>query len=260
MVDGPILYEKKDNIGLITFNRPENRNSMTNETVFAFRKVVDGIKKDGDLRCLIVTGSGNTFCGGADFNSGFENRKDASLDEILMDFYRPFLEMGALSIPVIAAINGHAVGGGFGITLMCDIRVADRNVKLGANFARLGLHSGMAISYVLPRLVGLARANELLLTGRLVRGDRAEAMGLVNYAVDRGRALEKAMELAKEIARCAPAAVRMIKSSIYRGLGWNPVDAAEVESYLQARTFEMEDGKEGIKALLEKRVPNFQGK
>ncbi len=260
MNSAPILYSKNDKIGRITFNRPDNRNSMTNETVFAFQEIVDQVRRDKELRCLVVTGSGNTFCGGADFNSGFDKENGSSLNETLMDFYRPFLAMGSLEIPVIAAINGHAIGGGFGITLMSDIRVADRQAKLGANFARLGLHSGMAISYVLPRLVGLAKANELLFTGRIITGEQAASMGLVNYAVEGDAVMEKAMALAAEIASSAPAAIRMMKRSIYRGLDWNPLEAAEVESFIQARTFEMEDGKEGIKALLEKRSPEFKGK
>jgi enoyl-CoA hydratase/carnithine racemase len=177
-----------------------------------------------------------------------------------MEFYRPFLEIGNLKTPVIAAINGHAIGGGFGITLLCDIRVADRKAKMGANFTRLGLHSGMAISYTLPRLVGVARANELLFTGRLITGEEAAALGLVNYAVNREDVMDKALDLAGEITQSAPAAVQMMKRSVYEGLDWNPVLAAAMEARNQARTFEMEDAKEGIIAMLEKRTPNFTGR
>jgi enoyl-CoA hydratase/carnithine racemase len=206
------------------------------------------------------TGSGATFCGGADLKSGFEKNHGEFLSEALMGFYRPYLEIGSIKVPVIAAINGHAIGGGFGITLLCDIRVADRKAKMGANFTRLGLHSGMAVSYILPRLVGLARANELLFTGRLITGEEAAAIGLVNYAVDREAVMDKALALAGEIAQSAPAAVQMMKLSIYEGLDWNPVRAAAMEAQNQARTFEMEDAKEGISAVLEKRTPNFTGR
>jgi len=256
----PILYEKLNKIGRITFNRPDNLNSMNHKTNLAFQEIIDHVKADKELRCIVITGSGSTFCGGADFKSGFEKNSGPRLNEVLMDFYSPFLDIGNLKIPVIGAINGHAIGGGLGIALMCDIRVANSRTTLGATFTRLGLHSGMAVSYILPRLVGLAKANELLFTGRMITGEEAALMGLVNYAVDKNKVMEKAMALADEIALSAPAAVQMMKHSIYRGLDWDPVTAAEIESLYQARTFEMEDAKEGIAAMFEKRKPNFQGK
>jgi enoyl-CoA hydratase/carnithine racemase len=256
----PILYDKQDKIGTITLNRPENRNSMDPETMPAFQKILDRVRQDKKLRCLIITGSGSSFCSGADFKSGVIQRGRPLLNQMLLNLYQPFLDIGKLKIPVIGAINGHAIGGGLGLALMCDIRVADKGAKMGANFARLGLHSGMAISYVLPRLVGLAKANELLFTGAIITGEEAFSMGLVNYAVDKGAVMEKALDLAARIARCAPAAVQMMKHSIYQGLDWNTLKAAEMEAHVQSRTFEMEDAQEGIAALLEKRVPNFQGR
>ncbi len=260
MENKPILYVKKKKIGQISFNRSDNLNSMNHETVSAFQKIIDQVKKDNDLRCLVITGSGTTFCGGADFKSGFQKNAGSRLSDVLMDFYKPFLDIGNLQIPVIAAINGHAIGGGLGIALMCDIRVVNKNAKLGATFTRLGLHSGMAVSYILPRLVGLAKANELLFTGKMISGEEAALTGLVNYAVDKDNVMDKSMALANEIADCAPVAVQMMKHSIYRGLDWNPIKAAEIESLYQARTFEMEDAEEGISALFEKRKPNFQGR
>jgi enoyl-CoA hydratase/carnithine racemase len=260
MTDAPVTYTQKNKIGLISFNRPDNLNTMNSEIITAFQEIIDHVKSDKELRCLIITGSGSTFCGGADLKSGFEKNHGEFLSEALMEFYRPFLEIGNLKAPVIAAINGHAIGGGFGITLLCDIRVADRKAKIGANFTRLGLHSGMAISYILPRLVGLARANELLFTGRLITGEEAAALGLVNYAVNREDVMDKSLALAGEIAQSAPAAVQMMKRSVYEGLDWNPVRAAAMEARIQARTFEMEDAKEGISAVLEKRTPNFTGR
>ncbi len=256
----PIIYDKKDKIAVITLNRPDNRNSMDLENMPAFQKILDQVKQDQELRCLIITGSGNTFCSGADFKSGLIQKDRPLLNKVLLDLYQPFLDIGKLKIPVIAAINGHTIGGGLGLALMCDIRVANNRAKMGANFARLGLHSGMAISYILPRLVGLAKANELLFTGSIITGEQAFSMGLVNYAVDKEEVMEKALALAGQIALCAPIAVQMMKHSIYQGLDWDPVRAAEMEAHVQSRTFEMEDAREGISALLEKRTPNFQGK
>ncbi len=259
MKEKSILYDKKNTVGILQFNRPENRNSMDNETLADFESCIDEIKQDKNLRCLIITGSGTTFCGGADLTNSIIGDGSVLSPDVLMDFYRPFLEVGMLKIPVIAAINGHAIGGGFGLALLSDIRIANNKAKLGANFARLGIHSGMAVSYILPRLVGVARANELLFTGKIITGQTAAQTGLVNDAVNEDRVMDISLNLAREIAKSAPAAVQMMKQSIYRELDWQPVRAAEREALNQALSFGMDDSKEGIAALLEKRNPEFRG-
>jgi len=122
------------------------------------------------------------------------------------------------------------------------------------------LHSGMAVSYMLPRIVGLPLANELLFTGRLITGEETAGIGLANYVLEGDQVLEKAWELAEEIAGCAPVAVRMIKQAIRRGIQWDPRSASEMDALYQSRTFEMDDAKEGIRALLENRNPVFKGR
>lgn len=255
----PVLFETQDLIAQITLNRPENRNSMDKETMPAFLEAVNRVKDDNNLRCLIITGTGKSFCAGADFKSGIVDDRGALPHETLLKTYGPFLEIQEIKIPIIAAMNGHAVGGGFGLGLICDIRIANIDSKYGANFARLGLHTGMAISYMLPRIAGMSVASELLFTGRLIDGKTAADIGLASYALRENEISEKAWALAREIAASAPAAVRMIKRSIHRDLGWDPAGAAEIEAYCQARTFEMDDAREGISALLEKREPVFKG-
>jgi enoyl-CoA hydratase/carnithine racemase len=260
MPEAPVLFAIKDHIAQITLNRPNNRNAMDDETMPAFRETVALVKEDKDLRCLIITGSGSTFCSGADFKSGIVDNKGRLPHQTLMEAYGPFLEIQELELPTIAAMNGHAIGGGFGLALICDIRIACRQSKYGANFARLGLHTGMAVSYMLPQIIGLPRANELLYTGRLITGEQAAEIGLANYALEGDQVVPKAWELAEEIASAAPVAVKMIKRAIYRHLQWNPSRAAEIDALYQSRTFEMEDAKEGIRALLEKRKPTFHGR
>jgi enoyl-CoA hydratase/carnithine racemase len=260
MAEDPVLVEKIGCITRIQLNRPENRNSMNSNLMSAFFKAVAGVKSARETRCLVITGSGKTFCAGADFKSEGENDLFQLPNVAFMNIYRPFLELQQLSIPIIGALNGHAIGGGFGLSLMCDLRVANRDAKYGASFAKLGIHSGMAISYLLPRLVGLPRANELLFTGRLIDGTQSLEMGLVNYAEPEDQVMVRAMALAEEIASSAPVAVSMMKRSIYRGLNWDVIAAAEWEAHCQSRTFEMEDAKEGIAAFLEKREPSFKGR
>jgi enoyl-CoA hydratase/carnithine racemase len=260
MSNPPILFEKQGFIAQITLNRPENRNSMDKETMPAFLEAINSVNNDHDLRCLIITGTGKSFCAGADFKSGLVEERGTLPHEKLLEIYGPFLKIQEIKIPTIAAMNGHAIGGGFGLGLICDIRIANIDSKYGANFARLGIHTGMAISYMLPRIVGLPVANELLFTGRLINGKTAVDIGLANYALGENEISEKAWELAREIAAAAPVAVRMIKRSVQRGLDWNPSGAAEWEAHCQSRTFEMDDTREGISALLEKREPVFRGK
>ena len=260
MLDAPILLEKKNKIAQITINRPQNRNSMDQEVMPAFLETVNRVKEDPEIRCVIITGTGKSFCAGADFKDSRQENPDLLPHERLLEVYEPFLKISEIKVPTIGALNGHAIGGGFGLALICDIRVANKDAKYGANFARLGLHSGMAVSYMLPRLVGLPRANELLFTGRLVNGETASQIGLANYAVEESDVLKKAWELAEEIAGCAPAAVRMMKRNVYRGINWDPRSAAEIEAHCQSRSLETEDAKEGIRALLEKRVPEFKGR
>ena len=174
--------------------------------------------------------------------------------------YSPFLSVLDIEVPTIAALNGHAIGGGLGLAIVCDIRVANRTSKYGANFVRLGLHPGMATTYILPRLVGVPKAAELILTGRIITGEEAAELGLANHAVDADQVLEKSWEIAREIATAAPIAVRLAKRSFYRGIDWDPRTAAELEAHAQSRTLETEDSREGIRALLEKRPAQFRSR
>jgi enoyl-CoA hydratase/carnithine racemase len=260
MTDKAVLFESNDNIGVITLNRPDNRNSMTSELLDAFAEASAAARADRDVRCVVITGNGRCFSAGADFKSQIQrDAPGAQPHERSFAMYQPFLSVLDIEVPVIGALNGHAIGGGFGLALVCDIRIANRDAKYGANFTRLGLHPGMAISYTLPRLIGVSRAAELLFTGRLFKGDEAESMGLVSAAVDADDVLPRAMELAKEIALSAPIAVRMTKRSLYQGLAWNVRDAAHSEAFAQAVTVPTKDVAEGVAALLEKRLPRFTG-
>ncbi|MCH2173932.1 enoyl-CoA hydratase/isomerase family protein [Myxococcota bacterium] len=265
MSDDAVLYEVVDHIATITLNRPENRNSMTPEVLVGLGDAVDRVRADSDIRCVVLTGRGQSFCAGADFKSR-EPLGDGSDDvytapnERAYATYAHFLSLLEIEVPIVAAMQGHAIGGGLGLALVCDLRVANREARFGANFVRLGLHPGMATTYLLPRLMGVPRATELLLTGRILDGAEAAEMGLVHYAVEVENVLARANELAREIASAAPLAVRWTKQSIYRGLNWDPVSAARFEAHVQSRTFETEDSREGISALLGRRDPDFRGR
>ncbi|MEM9487684.1 MAG: enoyl-CoA hydratase/isomerase family protein [Myxococcota bacterium] len=262
MNDAPVLFDRRGQVGLITLNRPDNRNSMTPELLGEFAAVVARVRGEAEVRCVVITGTGRCFSAGADFRSDIQRSDKArpmQSHERSYAIYEPFLSVLDIEVPVIAALNGHAVGGGFGLALMCDLRIANLESKYGANFTRLGLHPGMAISYLLPRLIGVARAADLLFTGRLVLGDEAERMGLVSAAVPGEQVLDRAMEMAQSIADNAPIAVRMTKRSLYESLGWDPRQAAFREAFAQAVTLDTSDVEEGVAALLDKRKPVFRG-
>jgi enoyl-CoA hydratase/carnithine racemase len=213
-----------------------------------------------DLRCLVVTGTGSCFSSGADFKSQTQRGGDhRAPSERSYGMYEPFLTLLDIDVPVIGALNGHAVGGGFGLALICDVRIGARDARYGANFVKLGLSPGMAISYLLPRLIGLARASELLLTGRLVDGTEAERLGILNRAVAADEVVPEGLALARTIADNAPVAVRATKRAIQRGLDLQVRDAARVEACAQAESLQTDDSREGIAALLAKRPPRFTG-
>jgi enoyl-CoA hydratase len=258
MTDPAVRFTASDDIGVLTLNRPDNRNSMTPELLDAFAAATTEARA-ARLRCL-VTGTGTCFSAGADFKSRVQRDDDQRApNERSYAMYEPFLSLLDIAAPVIGALNGHTVGGGFGLALVCDLRIGALDAKYGANFVKLGLAPGMAISYLLPRLIGVARANELLFTGRLVDGAEAERLGILNRAVPAEAVLDEALALARTIADNAPIAVRATKRAIQRGLDLQVRDAARLEAYAQAESLTTSDAREGIAALLAKRPPTFTG-
>ena len=262
MSDPAVLFELRGHVATITLNRPENRNSMTEDVLTGLEDAIARAAGESEVRAVVIAARGRSFCAGADFKQGAQrNPGDRPLlpNERSFAMYQPFLSVLDLEVPVIGALSGHAVGGGLGLALVCDIRVANEDAKYGANFTRLGLHPGMATTYLLPRIVGVPRAAELLLTGRLVNGREAERIGLANYALPADEVDARAQDLAAECAAAAPVATRWTKQSIYRNAAWSPQEAARYEADLQSRTLEMADHREGVAALLEKREPVFRG-
>ncbi len=256
-----VRYASADAIGVITLDRPDNRNSMTPELLAAFAVASAAARADRTARCIVITGTGSCFSSGADFkNELLPEGELRAPHERTYSLYEPFLSILDIAVPVIGALNGHAVGGGFGLALACDLRVGALGAKYGANFVRLGLSPGMAISYLLPRVIGLPRASELLLTGRLVDGAEALALGILNRAVEAADVMTTAMALARTIADAAPLAVRATKRAIQRGLDLHVRDAARAEAFAQAETVATDDSREGSAALLAERARAFRGR
>lgn len=260
-----VRFVAQGDVGVITLARPDNRNSMTPELLDAFAAASAAAaaataSPTAPVRCVVVTGTGACFSSGADFKSVIQREgDDREPHERSYAMYAPFLSLLDLPVPVIGALNGHAVGGGFGLALVCDLRIGAREAKYGANFVKLGLAPGMAISYLLPRLIGVARASEMLYTGQLVDGTEAERLGILNRAVPTAEVLPAALALARTIAASAPFAVRATKAAIRRGLALEIQEAARAEAHAQAASIATDDAREGIAALLAKRAPQFTG-
>lgn len=258
-----ISLTRDEGILTLTLNRPETRNSMTPAMGEELARAVEELRTDDSARVVVITGAGKAFSSGGDLGMLAKDagmRSDGPTIGTPRDFYARFLSIRSLPMPTIAAINGHAVGAGLCFALACDIRIAVSDAKMGMTFARLGIHPGMGATYFLPRLIGTARACELFFTGRVVDACEAERLGIVNRVVERARFAETVSTLAREIAACAPIALRMAKKAIYRGTEHTLDEMLDFESLQQSITFTTADAREGILAVMEKREPRFTGK
>jgi enoyl-CoA hydratase len=263
MTDQPLRIDRHDDgVVVLTLNLPERRNAMTGELTAAWGEAVAGLRGDRTARCVVVTGAGSAFCAGGDL-SWIGESPDLTVDAIrdrMMPFYRTWLSIRSLEVPSIAAINGPAVGAGLCLALACDLRYASRTAKLSAPFTMLGMHAGMAATWLLPEAVGIATARELLLTGRVVVGDEAVQIGLVNAVFDADELLEQSMAVARRVAAAAPIATRLTKAGLRAGGHRSLEDALQFESLAQPVTFATEDLREGLAATREKRPAQFRGR
>lgn len=250
---------------VLALNRPEALNSMTPEMGEAFEAAVDALCERDDLRAVILTGAGKAFCAGGDLEMLARDAEGGGSEGPAMgatprEFYDRFLSIRKLPVPTIAAINGAAIGAGLCLALACDLRVASSDASMGMTFVRVGIHPGMGATFWVPALVGVAKAWELLFTGRLIDAREARRIGLVDHVVSKERVLLEARSLAAEIAEAAPVAVRLLKETLRRSLDEGLERALEEESRQQARTFRTEDAREGIRAIIERRRPGFRGR
>ena len=255
-----LIYEKKDTIGLLTINRPEKLNALSNELIEELAQFLDDVENDEELRVLVLTGAGEkAFVAGADIQELVD--RDALLGrKVSRTRQEIFSRIENLPIPVIAAVNGYALGGGLELALACSIRICSDRAQFGAPEVKLGIIPGDGGTQRLPRLVGLGRAMEIVLTGDFIDAQEAYRIGLVNQVISHDELMEKAMALAQKIAKRPPLAVRYAKEAVNRSQEGDAISGYALESYLHALTCTTEDKKEGVKAFLEKRKGIFKGK
>jgi len=255
-----LLIERDGPIAIITVNRPKVLNALNSQTMDELRRAMLSFRYDDSVRAVVITGAGEkAFIAGADINelavqSPTSGRDHAMRGQHVLDLIEN------LGKPVIAAINGYALGGGCELAMACTIRIAADTAKIGQPEINLGLIPGYAGSQRLPRLIGAGRALELLLTGEQITAPEAHRLGLVNRVVPAANLLAEARTLAAALAAKAPIAVRYIIDSVHKGLQMSFSDAQVFEATLFGLVASTEDMREGTRAFLEKRKPEFKGK
>ena len=249
-----IKIKRSSNAVQISLSDPEARNAMSIEMSGEFRQAIEELRKDPP-RVLTITGDGSTFSAGGDLQmledkisrSDVENRRD------MLDFYDSFLFLQELPCPVIAKINGHAIGAGLCMSLACDIRYTVDKAKLGLNFVKLGLHPGMGATYFLPRLVGPARAAELLFSGKIITGDKAANYGLVNESFQSVEELDSACdELIADITDSGELACTQLKQSLALSPTLSLGKALLGEANAQTENFKSEEYNQKLQAIIKK--------
>ena len=259
-----LLVSQADGVTTLTINRPKIRNAVDGETMIAIREALREAENDGQTRVVVITGAGGAFCSGADIGALDGNDFSAeSVLETLTKVYAPtLLAIREFPYPVIAAVDGYAAGIGCDLALRCDLRLCSENGIFAELFIRVGLIPDGGATYMLPRLVGLGRAMEMMFSGRNVPAQEAAAIGLANQVFPAETFQEDVMNYAKNLAKQAPLALVRGKKAMLAALedGGSYQEALAREANYQGEIFASEDGFEGFRAFMEKRPPQWKGR
>jgi len=264
MAFNEILLEKKEGVAVVTLNRPERFNSFTTSMYREFPRIVDQLRRDDEVKAVILTGAGKGFCAGSDVSDRLGKRLEKGGEE---SRFENLQQVGAMALdiadfdkPIIGAINGAAVGAGLSLALLCDIRLASEKARFGAVWLNVGLTADVGATYYLPRIVGREKALELILTREIVGADEALKIGLVSKVFPHDQLMDEARNLARSIATGPSVAVELTKRALQRSFDNDLRTQLDYESYAQNICRQTEDHKEGIRAFAEKRKPLFVGR
>ena len=259
-----LLYVVKDGIATITLNRPERLNALGDTLRDDLQDALTLAGDDPAVRVLIVTGAGTGFCSGGDVKAMSERKASGSgrplMEKVAPGRDRTVQALRDIPKPVIAAVNGAAAGAGMNLALACDMRLASSAAKFSQAFVKRGLHPDWGGTYFLPRIVGTAKACEMIFTGEVIDAQEALRLGIVSALHAPDELMPAALSLARKMADGPPIAIRLAKRAIYHNLDCDLRQALEFETFAQNICFDTEDAAEGIKAFVEKRPPSFRGK
>lgn len=254
-----LLYKKEGNVGILKINNPKELNALNSTVLKELDIAIDMIEKDDEIKVLILSGEGKAFVAGANISEMRDmNPEEArKFGELGMNVFR---KIEIMEKPVIAAINGFALGGGCELAMSCDIRIAGQKAKMGQPEVSLGITPGFGGTQRLPRLIGIAKAKELIYTGNMITADEAEKIGLVNKVVPQEELMDQALSLANKIASLAQIAVKYSKTAISIGIESSIETGMVIEKDLFGLCFATDDQKEGMTAFLEKKKAEFKNK
>jgi enoyl-CoA hydratase/carnithine racemase len=257
-----MLETRRDGaVATLVLSDTARKNAMSPELGDALAAAVGALRGDAGVRAVVLTGAGGAFSAGGDLRM-LERLRAASPDEsraFMLEFYRKYLSILDLEVPIVAAVEGPAIGAGLCVALACDACIVDEDAKLALNFATLGLHPGMGATYLLPRRVGAQRAADLLCSGRRFDGREAVSLGIALRAVPAARVLVEALALAHTFASNAPLVVRAVKRRL--GVDRAALDSAlDFEAEQQSRSYASADFAEGLSAAGQRRAPQFAGR
>lgn len=250
-----------DGITTLTLNRPEKLNALSDKMITELCQVTSELKTDNSVKVVVITANGRAFSAGGDLNADiFTTPSSIELKRVLNRTHQYIFNMRTMEKPVIASVNGLAVGGGCDLALACDIRIASETAKFSVAYVNVGLHPDLGASYLLAPLVGFGKACELIFTGKMIDAKEAERIGMVNQVVPPEQLKSVTREMALSIAKGPSIAIGYAKTSIYDSWNRDMVSAQENEARIQAVVWTTEDSREGIRAFVEKRKPNFKGR
>ena len=260
-----VLLDVEDSIFKITFNRPDKMNAFSREMIAEVSAALERAENDNQIRVVVITAAGTAFCAGADLDNLRSYYEGDSVNSKELDrFSQSLTKLGttieSLSKPVIAAVNGYTLAGGLEFLNACDLVVCSERAKFGDQHTNVGLIGANGATQRLPRLIGIRKAKELLLTGDMISAHEAERLGLVNKVVPAEELDQAAKDLALKIASKSPAVSKAVKALVNEGMQVNLSTALELERLVVIRHHSTEDMREGVNAFLQKRKPVFTGK
>lgn len=254
-----IQVTRDDRLAIVTITRPPV-NALNREVMDSLEAAFEELAKDETVGAVIVTGAGEkAFVAGADITE-FPNLNSSNGEKLALRGQEVFQKIADFPAPVIAAVNGFALGGGMELALACDIRVIAKNAKVGLPEVTLGIFPGYAGTQRLPRLIPAGKAKELIFTGEMIDAAEAHRIGIADHLTEQGEALNTAREIAGQILKVGPVAVRLAKKAVNTGLDQTLAEGQKTEAKLFAELCDTEDQKEGANAFMEKRPPEFKGR